>query len=54
MILPCEDNFLRKLAQERPAFRVSRYDFLPRDMERALAEIIERELELHRKLELLK
>lgn len=54
MVLPCEDNFLRRLTQERPSFRVGRYDFLPRDIERGLCEIIERELELLRKLEILK
>ena len=54
MVLPCEDNFLRNLTQERSAFRVGRYDSLPRDIERGLIAIIERELELLRRLEILK
>jgi hypothetical protein len=54
MVLPCEDNFLRKVVQERPSFRVGRYEYLPRDIERGLADIIERELDLLRRLEILR
>lgn len=54
MILPCEDNLLRRITLERHAFRVGRYDNLPRDIERALVEVIERELDLQRRLEILK
>lgn len=54
MILPCEDNLLRRITQERPSFRVGRYDYLPRDIEQALTELIERELDLHRRQEILK
>lgn len=54
MLLPCEDNILRRITEERPAFRVGRYDYLPRDIENALTELIERELDLHRRQEILK
>jgi hypothetical protein len=54
MVLPCEDNFLRKLTQERASYRVARYGFLPRDIERGLVDILERELDLLRKLDHLK
>lgn len=46
MLLPCEDNVLRRIAQDRPVFRVGRYDYLPRNIENALTELIERELDL--------
>ena len=54
MLLPCEDNFLRRLTQERPSFRVPRYEFLPRDIERGLTDILERELDFLRRLDSLK
>lgn len=54
MLLPCEDNLLRKITQDRPSFRVSRYDFLPRDIENALTSVIEKELDLQRRLDQLK
>jgi hypothetical protein len=54
LILPCEDNLLRRITQERPSFRVGRYDNLPRDIEIALTELLERELDLHRRQDILK
>jgi hypothetical protein len=54
MILPCEDNFLRRITQERPVYRIGRYDNLPRDIEIALIDLLQRELDLHRKQEILK
>lgn len=51
MILPCEDNFLRNRTLDRPSARVGRYDRLPGDIERALASVIEREIDLQRNLE---
>jgi hypothetical protein len=54
MVLPCEDNCLRKIALDRHACRVARYENLPLDIERGLAAIIEREIELTRRLDLLK
>ena len=49
IVLPCEDNLLRRITQERPVLRVGRYDYLPRDIESALTDLIERELDLHRR-----
>lgn len=49
IVLPCEDNLLRRITQERPVMRVGRYDHLPRDIEQALTDLIERELDLHRR-----
>lgn len=54
MILPCEDNLLRNIVCDRPACRVSRYDSLPCDIERAFKEVIEMELAMQRRLECLK
>jgi Ca2+-binding EF-hand superfamily protein len=54
ILLPCEDNALRRLAQDRRSYRVARYENLPLDIERAMAAIIEREVELLRRLDLLK
>lgn len=48
ILLPCEDNCLRRMAQERRAYRVARYENLPLDIERAITGIIEREVELIR------
>ena len=52
ILLPCEDNCLRRLAQDRPALRVARYENLPLDIERAIIDIFEAEVSLIRKLDL--
>jgi Ca2+-binding EF-hand superfamily protein len=44
MLLPCEDNFLRKYIQDRPSKYVGRYDYLDFDIERRLADLIEAEI----------
>ena len=54
MVLPCEDNFLRNQTLDRYAQRVGRYDFLPRDIELALTSVLEKEIDLQRRLESLK
>lgn len=54
MLLPCEDNLLRNITLDRPSLRVSRYDSLPRDIELALVDIIEKEIDLQRRLDILK
>jgi len=41
MLLPCEDNTLRRIVLDRPAFRCGRYDYLPRDIERSFTDIID-------------
>lgn len=54
ILLPCEDNCLRRIAQDRPALRVARYENLPLDIERGILNIFESEVQLVRKLDLLK
>jgi|TARA_B110000305_G_scaffold173421_1_gene191651 hypothetical protein len=46
MFLPCEDNLLRNMTLDRPSRRVSRYEMLPRDIELALTNVIEKEIDL--------
>lgn len=50
MLLPCTDNSLRALAQDRTPFRIGRFDSLPLEMERALTNLIYNEIRLFRKL----
>lgn len=54
LVLPCEDNYLRNRTLDRPSRHVGRYDSLPRDIELALAGVIEKEIDLQRRLEGLK
>ena len=54
MLLPCTDNLLRNITLDRPSFRVGRFDSLPYDIERALLDILEKEIDLQRRLDILK
>jgi hypothetical protein len=54
MILPCEDNLLRRVALERASYRCGRYDYLPRDIESGYTDIVEKELTLLKRLDLLR
>lgn len=54
MLLPCEDNCLRNITLDRPSRYVSRYDHLPGDIEHALLDVIEKEIDLARRLDILK
>ncbi len=54
MLLPCTDNLLRNITLDRPSFRVGRFDNLPYDIERALLDILEKEIDLQRRLDILK
>lgn len=54
MLLPCEDNILRNITLDRPSRRVGRYDSLPRDIELAILDIIEQEIALQRRQDILK
>ena len=51
IVLPCEDNKLRNVVVQRPSHRVSRFDFLPRDIEIGLTAIIDKEICLQRRIE---
>jgi hypothetical protein len=44
--LPCEDNLLRNITLDRPSRRIPRYEFLPRDIELAICDVIEKEIDL--------
>ena len=54
IFLPCEDNVLRNITIDRPSVRVGRLELLPRDIELALATVIEKEIILQRRFESLK
>jgi Ca2+-binding EF-hand superfamily protein len=54
ILLPCEDNFVRNQTMDRVTHRVGRYDFMPRDIEIALATVIELEIDMQRRTDDLK
>jgi Ca2+-binding EF-hand superfamily protein len=54
MLLPCEDNLLRNMTLDRPSRRIARFEHLPRDIELAMVNVLEKEIDLQRKLEVLK
>jgi hypothetical protein len=51
IVLPCEDNKLRKTVLKRKSARCGRWDFLPVDIEQGLATLIEKEIEFARRLD---
>ena len=54
MFLPCEDNYLRDRTSSRVAPAVLAHESLPRDIETAMCDVIEKEIALQRRLESLK
>lgn len=54
MNLPCEDNYLRDRTMARFAPALLRHEVLPRDIELAMCDVIEKEIALQRNLEALK
>jgi Ca2+-binding EF-hand superfamily protein len=54
ILLPCEDKCLRQIALSRHSCRVARYENLPFDIERGISGILEREIELIRRLDTVK
>ena len=54
MHLPCEDNYLRDRTMARFAPALLRHEGLPRDIELAMCDVIEKEIALQRNLESLK
>ena len=54
LFLPCEDMVLRNVTQDRLGRRVGRFDRLPRDIEIAMTTVLEKEIDLQRRLEVLK
>ena len=54
MFLPCEDNLLRDSTLSRVAPAVLSHELLPRDIESAMCDVLEKEIVLQRRLEDLK
>ena len=54
ILLPCEDMVLRNITIDRPSRRVARFEMLPRDIEVCMTAILEKEIELQRRIETLK
>jgi Ca2+-binding EF-hand superfamily protein len=54
MFLPCEDNYLRDRTTVRVAPAVLAHENLPRDIETAMCDVVEKEIALQRRLESLK
>ena len=54
MFLPCEENGLRAATMDRPSKRIGHYDHMPRDVEMAMTSVIEKEVDLARKVTILK
>lgn len=52
--MPCEDNVLRNTTIDRPSISVGKFEHLPRDIEHALATVIEKEINFQRRIESLK
>ncbi len=53
-MLPCENPELRASASQRPTYEVNRFDYLPREVEVAIARLLEHELILLQRTESLK
>ena len=54
VLLPCDDSFLRAAATQRPNTRMTHDEFLPQRVERALSQLLYKELRLHLKGEMIK
>lgn len=52
--MPCEDNVLRNTTIDRPSINVGKNEHLPRDIEHAIATVIEKEINFQRRIESLK
>lgn len=44
VMLPCDDQYLRSAATQRPTYTVTRYDRLPHIVEKELTTLLEREI----------
>jgi len=54
LLLPCEDMVLRNITIDRPPRRCGRFDPLPRDIELCMTTVLEKEIDLQRRIETLK
>ena len=50
MVLPCDDNIMRKEVQARPYSRAGRFDALPHEIEMGLVRIIQHEVDFIRRV----
>jgi hypothetical protein len=46
MLLPCDQPYLRAIATQRPTYPITQKEFLPFDVERALAKLVYKEIKL--------
>ena len=53
-MLPCDQQYLRASASQRPTYTVSPNEFLPYDVERCLTKLLQKELALAGQVEMLK
>lgn len=51
MLLPCDQPYLRAIASQRPTYPINVKEFLPFDVERSLAKLLQKELVLSKKQE---
>ncbi len=42
VMLPCDDNYLRSIATQRPNYPITKYDKLPYPVEKELTILLER------------
>ena len=54
MLLPCDQPYLRATATQRATYPIANNEFLPFDVERLLAKLIQKEMKLAREGERLK
>jgi hypothetical protein len=54
VLLPCDDSFLRAAATQRPNSDIKRCDFLSMRVERALSQLLFKEVRYHLKSDLMK
>lgn len=54
ILLPCDNSYLRAVCTQRPTYPISASEYLPYEVERLLAKLLQRELKLARESERLK
>jgi hypothetical protein len=54
MLLPCDQPYLRAIATQRPTYPITQKEFLPFDVERALAKLVHKEIKLAKRQEQVK
>jgi hypothetical protein len=54
IVLPCDHQYLRAQATQRPTYPIKQDDLLPYNVERLVTRLIHKELKIAREIELLK